>query len=68
MKGHEYKEAYSNPRNLQIKLEDEETKKFPIVPKTTGTVRDGYVLGSVTAVRNKCLSVDQNPLLRLSAK
>ena len=48
--GHEYKEAYSNPRNLQIKLEDEETKKFPIVPKTTGTVRDGYVLGSVTAV------------------
>ena len=49
-KGHEYKEAYSNPRNLQIKLEDEETKKFPIVPKTTGTVRDGYVLGSVTAV------------------
>ena len=50
VKGHEYKEAYSNPRNLQIKLEDEETKKFPIVPKTTGTVRDGYVLGSVTAV------------------
>ena len=50
VKGNEYKEAYSNPRNLQIKLEDEETKKFPIVPKTTGTVRDGYVLGSVTAV------------------
>lgn len=50
VKGHEYEEAYSNPRNLQIKLEDEETKKFPIVPKTTGTVRDGYVLGSVTAV------------------
>lgn len=50
VKGHEYKEVYTNPRNLQVKLEDEETKKFPIVPKTTGTVRDGYVLASVTAV------------------
>lgn len=50
VKGYEYKEAYTNPRNLQVKLEDEETKKFPIVPKTTGTVRDGYVLASVTAV------------------
>ena len=50
VKGHEYKEAYTHPRNLQVKLEDEETKKFPIVPKTTGTVRDGYVLASVTAV------------------
>ncbi len=50
VKGHEYKEAYSNPRNLQIHLEDEETKKFPIVPRTTGTVRDGYVLGNIQAV------------------
>lgn len=50
VKGHEYKEAYSNPRNLQIRLEDEETRKFPIVPKTTGTVRDGYVLGNIQAV------------------
>lgn len=50
VKGHEYKEAYSNPRNLQIHLEDEETRKFPIVPKTTGTVRDGYVLGNIQAV------------------
>lgn len=50
VKGHEYKEAYTSPRNLQVKLEDEETKKFPIVPKTSGTVRDGYVLGNITAV------------------
>lgn len=49
VKGYDYKEAYSNTRNLQIKMEDEETKKFPIVPKTTGTVRDGYVLGTVEA-------------------
>lgn len=50
VKGYEYKDVYTNPRNLQVKLEDEKTKKFPIVPKTTGTVRDGYVLASVTAV------------------
>lgn len=48
--GVNYESVEVSPRNLQVKLEDEETKKFPIVPKTTGTVRDGYVLGSVTAV------------------
>ena len=42
--GHEgdYDEAYTAPRNLQVKLEEEQTKKFPIVPTTTGTVRGGY--------------------------
>ena len=44
------KELTLQPRNLQVKLEDEETKKFPIVPKTTGTVRDGYTLGEIQAV------------------
>lgn len=53
VKNHEYREAFSTPRNLQIKLENEETKKFPIVPKTTGTVRDGYVLGDITAEPEK---------------
>lgn len=46
----EYKEAYTSPRNLQVKLEEEQTKKFPIVPTTTGTVRDGYALGEIKAV------------------
>ncbi|MDO5590720.1 MAG: CdaR family protein [Lachnospiraceae bacterium] len=46
-------DAYATPRNLQVKLEDEETKKFPIVPKTTGTVRDGFVLGQIEAVPEK---------------
>lgn len=46
----EYEEAISSPRNLQVKLEEEQTKLFPIVPKTTGTVRDGYVLGEIVAV------------------
>ena len=50
--GHEgdYDEAYTAPRNLQVKLEEEQTKKFPIVPATTGTVRDGYALGEIKAV------------------
>lgn len=46
----EYKEAYTVPRNLQVRLEEEQTKKFPIVPATTGTVRDGYALGEIKAV------------------
>lgn len=48
-----YDSAQASPRNLQIKLEDEETKRFPIVPTTTGTVRDGYVLGEIQAVPEK---------------
>ncbi len=48
-----YDSAQSSPGNLQIKLEDEETKRFPIVASTTGTVRDGYVLGEIQAVPEK---------------
>ena len=50
IEGVSYESADVSPRNLQVKLEDEETKKFPIVPKTTGTVRDGYALGEIHAV------------------
>ncbi len=46
-------EAVALPRNLQVKLEDEETKKFPIVPTTSGTVRDGYLLGEIKAIPEK---------------
>lgn len=48
-----YDDAHASPRNLQIRLEDEETKKFPIVPTTTGSVRDGYVLGDIQASPEK---------------
>lgn len=48
--GHKVESAEAKPRNLQVKLEEEETKKFPIVPTTTGTVRDGYALGKIEAV------------------
>lgn len=49
VKEYSYKEAYATPRNLQVRLEKEEVKKFPIVPKTKGVVRDGYVLGNIQA-------------------
>lgn len=44
-----YSSAYATPRNLQVKLEKEQGKKFPITPTTTGTVRDGYVLGEIAS-------------------
>lgn len=44
-----YTSAYATPRNLQVKLEKEQGKKFPITPMTTGTVRDGYVLGEIAS-------------------
>ncbi|QDW73643.1 hypothetical protein FND36_06095 [Lachnospiraceae bacterium KGMB03038] len=50
IEGYDYVDAEASPRNLQVRLEDEETKSFPIVPTTTGTVRDGYVLGDIQAV------------------
>lgn len=47
--GVEYSEAYSNPRNLQVTIEDEAQNTYPITPTTTGSVRDGYVLGEIKA-------------------
>lgn len=51
--GHKVESAVASPRNLQVKLEEELTKKFPIIPTTTGTVRDGYALGKIEAVPEK---------------
>ena len=48
-----YDSVTALPRNLQIKLEDEETRRFPIVPTTKGTVRDGYALGEISAQPEK---------------
>ena len=44
----EYEEVYTNPRNLEVEIENYLSKRFPIVAETRGTVRDGYVLGPVT--------------------
>lgn len=63
----EYEEAYSTPRNLQVRLEEELTKKFPIVPATTGTVRDGYALGEIKAVpENISIRGPQSTISRIS--
>ncbi len=51
--GRKVESAVASPRNLQVKLEDEKTKKFPIIPTTVGTVRDGYALGKIEAVPEK---------------
>ena len=44
-----YEEVVTNPRNLQVKIEENVSKTLPITPTTTGTVRDGYFLGEVKA-------------------
>ena len=48
VRGYRYEEAYSTPRNLQVKMDEEARNNFPITPTTTGTVREGYVIGSLT--------------------
>lgn len=39
----------TNPKNLQVKIEDSIKSNFPITVSVTGTPRDGYVVGSLTA-------------------
>lgn len=41
--------AEAAPKNLQVKIETYKTATFPVVPTTTGTLRDGYVLGNLEA-------------------
>lgn len=42
-----YENAVTNPRNLQIKIEENVSKTTYITPMATGQVRDGYVLGKL---------------------
>ncbi|WP_346663382.1 CdaR family protein [uncultured Merdimonas sp.] len=49
VEGHTYEEAYSTPRNLQVRIEEEARNNFPITPTTIGTVREGYVIGNLKA-------------------
>lgn len=41
-------EVVVTPENIQIEVEANETKKFPVSVVTVGTPRDGYVLENVT--------------------
>lgn len=43
-----YENALTNPRNLQIQIEDNVSKTSNITPMATGEVRDGFVLGNLT--------------------
>ncbi len=47
--GYEFETATASPRNVQVKIEQNKSDTFPITVTTTGTVRDGYVLGNVQA-------------------
>lgn len=40
--------AEANPVNLQVQIEMETTKSFPITATSSGTPRDGYVVGKLT--------------------
>lgn len=42
-----YESAEASPRNIQVKIEDQTKNSFPLTVSTTGTLRDGYVLGEV---------------------
>lgn len=39
----------TDPKNLQVKIEDRIKKDFPILVSTTGTAKDGYVVGTMTS-------------------
>lgn len=42
-------EAYAVPGNIQIKIEANKTKSFPITVVTSGDLKNGYVLGEAKA-------------------
>lgn len=47
--GHGFEGAEANPRNLRVQIENNASATFPITAIATGTLRDGYVLGALTA-------------------
>ncbi len=58
------RKATANPRNLQIQIDEEAKNNFPITPTTTGTVRDGYEVGSIESSSGKSnASTDRRELL-----
>jgi len=44
----QYEEAITTPRNMQVKIEENASKRFPITPKTQGNVRGGYAISSTS--------------------
>lgn len=46
---HQFEEAQANPRNLRVQIENNASATFPITAIASGTLRDGYVLGNLSA-------------------
>lgn len=44
-----YESATAYPQNIQVSVENTQKKTFPITTVASGTPRDGYVVGSMTA-------------------
>lgn len=48
-----FESATSDPRNLQVEIEENISKKFSITPVASGTVREDFMLGEMTATPEK---------------
>ena len=44
-----YESVVAYPQNIQVRVENTQKKTFPITTVASGTPRDGYVVGSMTA-------------------
>ena len=44
----EYDEAITAPHNMQVQIEENASKRFPITPKTQGNVRGGFAISSTS--------------------
>lgn len=44
-----YESAQANPRNLRVQIENNASATFPITAIASGDLRDGFVLGNLTA-------------------
>lgn len=45
----DYEEASANPPNIQVTIETGATETFPIISVASGSLRDGYEIGELTA-------------------
>ena len=43
-----YSEATTTPQNMQVQIEENASKKFPIISKTRGDVRGGFAVGTTS--------------------
>ncbi|MDD2979715.1 MAG: CdaR family protein [Hespellia sp.] len=70
IKGYEgrYTSAVANPINLQVNIEDTTKNTIPLTVSTTGTPRDGYVLGTMVTNPEKVVVRGAEALVNSIAK